>query len=362
MMCRQLRKAMLVIGLMYAGTAYALSMPEAEGDFDRNGYVEASDAAFLLRSISDPEASKERFDYFDITSNGVLSRSDAKLLLMTAASKTDSVKEAAQFLGNSLLGEEYLEKFSYRHPVVGDRFYRSSNISAEEYEFEFQNSICHVVDVYVRDIRCIGSAFSSQTFKGKRQYPASIARNANAIYAITGDMYLKNADGAFVRNGVWYDKNKGLTKRKDICVLYKNGTLEIFSKGKITVEELEKGESIWQLWAFGPMLLDEDGMPMQKFQCSPSILGNNPRSAIGYYGPGHYCLVVVDGRQKPFSSGLNMEDMSDLMFQLGCTAAYNLDGGQSAAMVGANGRLLSNPSGGGRTISDIVMVVEPRDE
>lgn len=106
------------------------------------------------------------------------------------------------------------------------------------------------------------------------------------------------------------------------------------------------------------MLLDENGDTMTEFHCKSSILGKHPRTAFGYYGPGHYCFVLVDGRQRPYSAGLRMEELSELMYELGCAAAYNLDGGQSATMSDGQ-RIINSPSGGGRTTTDIVYVGEP---
>lgn len=329
-----------------------------DGDFDSDGRADAADAAILFRNVLNISADLEK-EESDVTRNGAVTRADVKLVLLAASGKVDDIVDAVPFLSNQLIGEEDMERFCYKGTVNNERMYRSANVSVEISEFEFQNSICHLLDVVVRDAKSLRSAFSSGEYKGKRQYPGKIARECNAIFAVTGDMYLKNAKGAFVRNGVWYDKSKDVSDRKDICVMYEDGSIEIFPKGTASISSIEKGIDVWQLWSFGPMLLDEEGEPMSRFHCSPSIEGNNPRSALGYYSPGHYCLVVVDGRQKPYSSGLCLEDLSDLMYQLGCSSAYNLDGGQSAAMVAGNGKTISSPSSGGRTISDIVIVAEP---
>lgn len=69
----------------------------------------------------------------------------------------------------------------------------------------------------------------------------------------------------------------------------------------------------------------------------------HPRTALGYYSPGHYCFVVVDGRQSGYSSGILLKDLGTLMEQLGCTLAYNFDGGASSQMV-VNNALLNRPS------------------
>ena len=83
----------------------------------------------------------------------------------------------------------------------------------------------------------------------------------------------------------------------------------------------------------------------------------NPRSAIGYYEPGHYCFVVVDGRQDGYSYGLRIPELAAIFEELGCTEAYNLDGGGSAVMV-FNHEKYSRQSNGGRDLGDIIYVAE----
>ena len=63
----------------------------------------------------------------------------------------------------------------------------------------------------------------------------------------------------------------------------------------------------------------------------------NPRSAIGYYEPGHYCLFVCEGRSvgESVSLGLKMTELAQFFADLGCKAAYNFDGGATAIMVDA---------------------------
>ena len=53
-----------------------------------------------------------------------------------------------------------------------------------------------------------------------------------------------------------------------------------------------------------------------------------------------------------------MYELSKLMYDLGCTEAYNLDGGMTA-MMAYKGEIISKPAGGGRQNCDIVYVAEP---
>ena len=84
------------------------------------------------------------------------------------------------------------------------------------------------------------------------------------------------------------------------------------------------------------------------------LQGHNPRTAIGYYEPGHYCFVVVDGRGE--SVGVTLSSLSRLMEDLGCKAAYNLDGGDSAQLWW-NGEIVSAASNTSRVIGDIIYLL-----
>ena len=106
----------------------------------------------------------------------------------------------------------------------------------------------------------------------------------------------------------------------------------------------------WQTWQFGPALLDENGEAKREF--NSALYPPNPRCAIGYYEPGHYCFVVVDGRQERYSMGAHLRELSALMKKLGCKAAYNLDGGMSVQMY-FNGAF-QNHTSGVRPIGDII--------
>ena len=143
-------------------------------------------------------------------------------------------------------------------------------------------------------------------------------------------------------------------RRYDACVLLYDGTLLTLDAKKTSAEEIESLHP-WQAWCFGPMLLDENGKAMTKFHSS--LTDRNPRTAIGYYSPGHYCFVVVDGRRKDYSRGMTMKQLSRFMEKLGCKAAYNMDGGSSSVMA-FNGKKVNRPSSS-RKVPDFIYIGEP---
>ena len=110
------------------------------------------------------------------------------------------------------------------------------------------------------------------------------------------------------------------------------------------------------------MLLDKEGNPLPDAQLNTSknIRRANPRVGLGYYAPGHYCFIVVDGRTDD-ASGLTLEQFAQLFASLGCKAAYNLDGGRSSFMV-YDGTVLNDPYKGGRSVSDCILITDVVEE
>ena len=94
--------------------------------------------------------------------------------------------------------------------------------------------------------------------------------------------------------------------------------------------------------------------------------GRHPRTAAGVAKDGkRLILVVVDGRQKPYSDGMTLRELANLMLALGARNALNLDGGGSTTMVyadpdsGGRLRIANRPSDkeGERPVGDALAIV-----
>ena len=136
--------------------------------------------------------------------------------------------------------------------------------------------------------------------------------------------------------------------------------MKTYTSGKFRLTKAA-AKDVFQLWSFGPALLNEDGTPSNiPWSSIPNkhISGRNPRTAIGYYEPGHYCFMVVDGRQKGYSRGATLGEMSRWFSKLGCVTAFNLDGGGSSLM-GFQGKLISKfYSQYPRNLSDCIYIAD----
>ncbi len=208
-----------------------------------------------------------------------------------------------------------------------------------------------VIDLYIRDL----SVLRTQAAKGFDRHTngdfLDLCSDANALFAITGDYYGHHNHSFVVRNGTVYDTVS--YSSWDVCVLYLDGSVELFANASLDINAvLDKG--VWQIWQFGPILLDAEGKAITSFP-KYNINPNNPRTVFGYYEPGHYCFVTIDGRQSGYSMGTTLKETAQLMERLGCTAAFNLDGGESAQLYW-NGGVFNSPYDGGRELSDIIYI------
>ena len=264
---------------------------------------------------------------------------------------TDDGSAAAEETDDTPISGKFADRYTESVEVT-ENSYTSPDISITVSEETLGRTTYYLADIYVRDITCFRSAMAGDTYgSGFRDSIADMAALNNALLAVNGDYYGNTNEGVVIRNGVIYRANR---TNCDVCVLYYDGTMQVMPGASFSVEDaVERGA--WQAWTFGPALLDTDGSVLTSFDSTGRIISANPRTAIGYYEPGHYCLVVVDGRGE--SAGITLPDLSQLFYDLGCTAAYNLDGGNSSIMVW-NSEVINDPSGGGRESSDALLIAE----
>ena len=227
--------------------------------------------------------------------------------------------------------------------------------------------------IYVADVRLVGdattedssaytsadlikTAFAEDTYgKNIKAGTSETAEENNAILAINGDFYGAQNEGYVIRNGILYRSASG--GNEDLAILT-DGSFMIFSEDDLTAEEiLAAGAS--DVLSFGPGLVEDGEIAVTKDEEVGKAMASNPRTAIGVLEDGHYVFVVTDGRTSE-STGLTLYQIAEFMQSLGCTTAYNLDGGGSSTMY-FNGQIINNPTTGGnkiseRSVSDIVYI------
>lgn len=267
-----------------------------------------------------------------------------------ASSKTKTTSITETTVDPDSWQARFADQFTDGPVISTETEYRSASLAITLNKMQVDDAVCTVADIYLSDISQFRTAFATGVYgRSLRDEVLDMAIANKALLAISGDYYGIRDQGIVIRNGELYRD----VLFQDVLVLYYDGTMETTTKTEFRMDRI-LAEGAWQAWSFGPMLLD-DGQPMTKF--NSQVNPDNPRGAIGYYEPGHYCFVLVDGRQPGYSNGMTPQELSRFFYELGCTAAYNLDGGESAVLTFMD-QIANRPYKDGRQISDIVYIAE----
>lgn len=217
-----------------------------------------------------------------------------------------------------------------------------------------------LADVVLSDATQLSSAFAKNQFGTNIiEYTSQIAEDNNAIFAINGDYYGFRSDGIEIRNGVIYRDEPARTG----LAFYTDGSMKIYDETQTSAKQL-LDEGVWNTLSFGPALIENSVMATNlgtveidtNFGNHP-IQGNQPRTGVGVIDENHFVFVVVDGRSTGYSRGASLTEFAQIFEELGCTDAYNIDGGGSSTMV-FMGRVVNNPLGRNkeRGTSDILFI------
>ena len=224
--------------------------------------------------------------------------------------------------------------------------------------FREKNTTVYVADIVLDDVGQLMSALANGVYgRNITATTSSMARSVGALIAINGDYYGAQTSGYVIRNGVLYRSQMRKATQEDL-VIYSDGSFEIIKEGEITAEALV-ANGAWQVFCFGPGLIDGGEITVSAGDEVGKAMADNPRTAIGMISPLHYVMVVSDGRTTE-SPGLTLYELACFMKELGVVTAYNLDCGGSSTMY-YDGSVVNNPTTNGtkiseREVSDIVYI------
>jgi exopolysaccharide biosynthesis protein len=218
----------------------------------------------------------------------------------------------------------------------------------------------YVADVVLTDATVLRSAFAKDEFGTNIVEDTSdIAADHDAVFAVNGDYYGFRETGIVVRNGVVY-RDAGA---RDGLAFHRDGSVEVYDETTTSADALVAA-GVWNTLSFGPAIVEAgavvDGITDVEVDTNVgnhSIQGDQPRTGIGVIDANHLVFVVVDGRSAGYSEGVSLPELAAIFTGLGCTTAYNLDGGGSSTMV-FHGELVNDPLGNGteRGTSDVLYI------
>ena len=182
------------------------------------------------------------------------------------------------------------------------------------------------------------------------------ATGGNVIMAMNGDFYnMQNAQplGYLIMEGNVIQENNGAASEPYFAVL-KDGTYAIRDAGTDCSDVLEA--------VSGPCYLVKDG---QVNHNGDSLI---PVNSIGLKADGTVVTFMADGRQRPYSVGMTMNEQAEFLAAQGVVNAIYLDGGGSATYAskreGTSDLTIRNrPSDGvERTVSSALLLVSTAEQ
>lgn len=274
----------------------------------------------------------------------------------SAANETTDHAEPLQGVGEP---EDPAKTEEPCEPVVTDTSYESTGISITITTQRQYDTDIYIADVIIKDISYLRAGLAGGAFgRNIKETTSKMAEDNGAILAINGDYYGFRDSGFVMRNGYFYRDTARTAAEDDALAVYGDGHMEIVSERDADVQAL-KQDAI-QVFSFGPGLIQEGEILVNEYSEVEQSMRSNPRTAIGEISPLHYIFLVSDGRTEE-SEGLSLWELAQIMQELGCGTAYNLDGGGSSTMW-FMGRIVNHPTGGRqsgeRSVSDIVYIGE----
>ena len=241
---------------------------------------------------------------------------------------------------------------------AGEWLYLSANLRVEIRRYtgkiERRNTVWFVSDIKSKDGMVFRSFQESPDKPGKRARPEQIAQKHKVVYAQNGDLWTwrlqeKRYPGLIIRDGKivqdkTYKKTVDAIPSLDELALYPVGRMTVNFPSEVTSEQYLK-DGAHDVFAFGPVLI-RDGVLDERLKTS--FKSAQPRSAIGMIEPGHYVGVMIEGRTKR-SYGTSLGFVADILMERGCQLAFNLDGGQTSAMVFMGTLVMHEPTYNGFT-------------
>ena len=240
--------------------------------------------------------------------------------------------------------------------TTDEKSYEDDNIKINISEYRENNTTIYVADIEVNDPSYLQTAFANDTYgKNITDKTSSIAESVSAILAVNGDYYGVQRQGFVLKNGKIY---RSISNSNEDLVIYSDGKWEIIDENNTDLENL-LNNGAYNVLSFGPALINNSSVSVSTNDEVDKARRDNPRTAIGKINDNHYVFVVSDGRTTE-STGLSLYQLAIFMKSLGCSVAYNLDGGGSSTMY-FNGEVINNPTSGHggikeRSVSDIVYI------
>lgn len=231
--------------------------------------------------------------------------------------------------GVEIQADGYLSEWEYQDPSISVKIE-----TGRIYDTNYM-----VAQVKLANATQIRSTMAGSYYSPSTASPITMAKRANAVFAINGDYFSS-------RNGVGFTARQGKEYRNrcngtyDVMVIDDKGDLHILKAP--TKEDMEAfkaeltaaGGSIVNGYTFGPGLVINGEKQTGFVDMDNAALKSAQRMCLAQVGPLEYLCIASEGPEDKGSVGLTLEQFAELVASFeGVQNAYNLDGGSSTTMV-----------------------------
>lgn len=307
---------------------------------------------FLSAPMMLTEAKDEMYEYYDNEDEDEDEPLDFGRLFFSSAlaEEEELIMESIAEDGKLTIPAEWELPFDFSIPPEPDpdRYtetgYEDQSIRVRVETREMFDSVVNVAFVEIASPTQLRTA-TPYGLKSEKPFKfQSIAAANNAVIAMNGDMFAdhpgqKQMEYRMTEVVSAGGKRNNRNQTQDQLFIDKEGNFTILlNAGGMSKTEFknylkEHSDEIVNAYTFGPALVKDGEIPDMTRYTLYDPKGRNPRSAIGQTGPLSYVMVVVEGRDHHGSKGVTHAQMAEIMKELGCIQAYNLDGGNTAEMI-----------------------------
>ncbi len=233
--------------------------------------------------------------------------------------------------------------------------YQDASIQVTLETRETDGNVLRIATIAIQDASQLRTATAGKPSSSRVALISSMAEKNNAVIAMNAN-YMSNDP---VKTSFEYRMGERVRNKpnrtKDLLIIDENGDFNLFiksNKDEIAAFE-DSGKKIVNAFTFGPALVKDGELLTLDPDYGYNPHGEEPRMAIGQLGPLNYIIVHVEGRVKD-SDGMTHEQLANLMYDLGCMQAFNLDGGNSATLVFNGDYYQSKTKSNERAQSDMI--------
>ena len=242
---------------------------------------------------------------------------------------------------------------------LSETLYEDPSLKVTIETTQWENSKVYVTRISIADPSQLRSA---SAYGFNRKQVASVQDMAvrnNAVLAINGDYcyYQLSTVGSYlVRQGKVYSER--MAEGRDMLLIDDKGDFTIVqdcSREKIAACKEEM--NIVNTFSFGPGLVVNGQGLNEKYRAEfNGSRERHQRAAIAQVEKGklEYICAVSEGSRESKDGGLTLHEWSAFLMTLGVENAYNLDGGNSTAIIFHNEKINAVENPRHRKLSDIV--------